>query len=227
MVGMTETSPVSYQTTLSSPLQKRIETVGTILPHTFAKIIKPGSPQEILPLNTRGELCVSGYLLQKGYWENPAKTEEVMIRDSTGRIWMMTGDEGFMDNDGYLTITGRIKDIIIRGGENILPLEIENVLFSHEDVVQASVVAIQDDKYGEVVGAFVERDPWKKEKVGRDELKKFVKGKLARYKVPRYVFFLGEDGVPERWPVTASGKIRKVELREWGNEAVKSGRVTN
>ena len=122
---MTETSPVSYQTTLQSPLQKRIETVGTILPHTRAKIVKPGTNQ-ILPIGQRGELCVSGYLLQKGtqphrnklnvgYWQNDAETNEVMVTDDEGRRWMITGDEGSMDEDGYLTITGRIKDIIIRG----------------------------------------------------------------------------------------------------------------
>lgn len=111
---MTETSPVSYQTTLHSPLQKRIETVGTILPHTRAKIVKPGTA-DVLPIGQRGELCVSGYLLQKGYWENEEKTREVMIEDEEGRLWMMTGDEGSMDKDGYLSITGRIKDIIIRG----------------------------------------------------------------------------------------------------------------
>ena len=122
---MTETSPVSYQTTLDSPLKKRIETVGTILPHTRAKIVKPGTT-EILPIGQRGELYVSGYLLQKGisigcewadagYWENEEKTKEVMVRDEEGRLWMMTGDEGSMDKDGYLSITGRIKDIIIRG----------------------------------------------------------------------------------------------------------------
>jgi len=114
-VGMTETSPVSYQTNLHSPLQKRIETVGTILPHTKAKIVKPGTT-EILAVGQRGELCVSGYLLQKGYWEDEEKTGEVMVRDKEGRVWMMTGDEGSMDKDGYLSITGRIKDIIIRGG---------------------------------------------------------------------------------------------------------------
>jgi len=116
---MTETSPVSYQTTLQSPLQKRIETVGTILPHTRAKIVKPGT-NEILPIGQRGELCVSGYLLQKGYWENEEKTREVMVKDEEGRLWMMTGDEGSMDKDGYLSITGRIKDIIIRGIEVLL-----------------------------------------------------------------------------------------------------------
>ena len=154
---------------------------------------------------------------------------------------MLTGDEGSMDKDGYLSITGRIKDIIIRGnfiawtiltdtgGENILPLEIENILFSHPGILQASVVAIADEKYGEVVGAFVERDPHTEHvsRISREEVKKFVAKRLARYKVPRYVFFLGEDGIEGRWPTTASGKIRKVELRTWGDEAVKSGRVKN
>ena len=164
-----------------------------------------------------------------------------MVRDEEERIWMMTGDEGSMDEDGYLSITGRIKDIIIRGtflhythclfpgGENILPLEIENVLFSHHAIMQASVVAIADEKYGEVVGAFIERDPHAQHipRVTREEVKAFVGKKLARFKIPRYIFFLGEDGIEGHWPVTASGKIRKVELRVWGDKAVKSGRVTN
>jgi mevalonyl-CoA ligase len=115
------------------------------------------------------------------------------------------------------------------GGENILPLEIENILFSHPDIAQASVVAIADEKYGEVVGAFIERMPHAPQipKITREQVKTHVAKKLARYKVPRYVFFLGDDGIPGSWPVTASGKIRKVELRSWGDEAVKSGRVTN
>lgn len=116
---------------------------------------------------------------------------------------------------------------LIVGGENIIPLEIENVLFSHPAILQASVVAIADEKYGEVVGAFVERNPHVQNvpHLARDKLKNFVSERLSKFKVPRYVFFLGEDGIAQRWPVTASGKIRKVELRAWGNEAVKSGRV--
>ena len=114
--------------------------------------------------------------------------------------------------------------MLTTGGENILPLEIENILFSHPSILQPSVVAIADSKYGEVVGAFIERDPHKP-RITRAEVKKYVAEKLARFKVPRYVFFLGDDGIPAHWPVTASGKIRKVELRAWGDEAVKSGRV--
>jgi len=163
-----------------------------------------------------------------GYWKNETKTREVMVTDEDGRLWMLTGDEGSMDTDGYLSITGRIKDIIIRGGENIVPLEIENILFSHPGILQASVVAIADEKYGEVVGAFVERDPHTRHapSVTREQVKTYVGDRLARFKVPRYVFFLGEDGINGQWPVTASGKIRKVELRAWGDEAVKSGRIS-
>jgi len=115
------------------------------------------------------------------------------------------------------------------GGENILPLEIENILFSHPAILQASIVAIADEKYGEVVGAFIQRDPhvYHVAPVTREEVKKWVAKSLARYKVPRYVFFLGEDAIDGSWPVTASGKIRKVELRAWGNKAVKEGRVTD
>lgn len=117
--------------------------------------------------------------------------------------------------------------LIAAGGENILPLEIENILFSHPAILQASVVAIADEKYGEVVGAFIQRDPHLKHgrPISREEVKKWVAKRLARYKVPRYVFFLGEDGVEATWPVTASGKIRKIELRAWGDKAIKEGRV--
>jgi mevalonyl-CoA ligase len=119
------------------------------------------------------------------------------------------------------------RKLIVAGGENILPLEIENILFSHPSILQASVVAIADEKYGEVVGAFIQRDPhiYHVPPITREEVKKWVAKRLARYKVPRYVFFLGEDGIEGTWPVTASGKIRKVELRTWGDQAVKDGRV--
>ncbi|KAL8938500.1 MAG: hypothetical protein Q9216_003860 [Gyalolechia sp. 2 TL-2023] len=155
--GMTETSPVSAMTTTDDPIEKRIDSVGRPLPHIETKIVDPMNRSKILPIGSRGELAVSGYLVMKEYWGNPDKTAEVMLPDDTGKIWMHTGDEAEMDADGYLKITGRIKDIIIRGGENIHPLEIENCLLGHPKVAEASVVGLPDERYGEAVAAFVVR----------------------------------------------------------------------
>ncbi|CRG87648.1 hypothetical protein PISL3812_04668 [Talaromyces islandicus] len=153
--GMTETSPVSAMTTTDDPMEKRINTVGRLMPHVEAKIVNPADSSQVLPIETKGELAVSGYLLMKEYWGAPEKTAEVMLPDENGKIWMHTGDEASMSPDGYITITGRIKDLIIRGGENIHPLEIENCLLAHPAVSETSVVGVPDEKYGEVVGAFV------------------------------------------------------------------------
>ena len=153
--GMTETSPVSAMTTTDDPLEKRIDSVGKLMPHVEAKIVDPAKHSTILPIGRRGELAVSGYLVMKEYWNAPDKTAEVMIPDDTGKIWMHTGDEAEMDSEGYVKITGRIKDLIIKGGENIHPLEIENCLFAHPGVKEVSVVGLADERYGEVVAAFV------------------------------------------------------------------------
>ncbi|KAL8947989.1 MAG: hypothetical protein Q9222_005784 [Ikaeria aurantiellina] len=155
--GMTETSPVSAMTTTDDPIAKRIDSVGRLLPHVEAKIVDPIDRSKILPIGSRGELAVSGYLVMEKYWEDVEKTAEVMLLDDTGRTWMHTGDEAEMDPEGYLKITGRIKDLIIKGGENIHPLEVENCLLGHPKVAEVSVVGLPDERYGEVVAAFIVR----------------------------------------------------------------------
>ncbi|ESZ98369.1 hypothetical protein SBOR_1247 [Sclerotinia borealis F-4128] len=153
--GMTETSPVSCMTTPTDPMEKRLDSVGKVLPHVSVKIISTSDPNKILPLGERGELAVSGYLVMKEYYADSDRTKEVLISDKEGKIWIKTGDEACMDEEGYVKITGRIKDLIIRGGENIHPLEIEDCIFGMEDVREVSVVGVPDHKYGEVVCAWV------------------------------------------------------------------------
>jgi acyl-CoA synthetase (AMP-forming)/AMP-acid ligase II len=153
--GMTETSPVSFMTFPDDPLQKRLDSVGRLLPHVTAKITSTTSRSTILPIGVRGELAVSGYNVMKGYWNDKLRTDEVRVLEDDGKVWMYTGDEAEMDANGFVKITGRIKDLIIRGGENIHPLEIENVLFKHDLVTEVSVVGIPDERYGEAVAAFV------------------------------------------------------------------------
>ncbi|KAH8901418.1 acetyl-CoA synthetase-like protein [Thozetella sp. PMI_491] len=214
--GMTETSPASFMTSCTDPLERRLSTVGKIMPHTTAKIIDPDG--KIVPIGHRGELCVSGYLLQKGYWNNPEKTQEVMLRDEQGILWMHTGDEASFDDEGYCTITGRIKDMVIRGGENIFPAEIEARLMQHTNIANASVVGIKDEKYGEVVGVFLESRDGKK--VLDREVQDWVTQRLARQKMPRHIFWLGEPGVGDQYPLTGSGKVKKHILRDLGFDLV-------
>lgn len=182
--GMTETSPVSCMTTTDDPVEKRINTVGRLLPHVEAKIVDSVHGRSILGVGERGELAVSGYLVMKEYWAQPGKTAEVMRRDEEeGKVWMHTGDEAAMDEDGYVSITGRIKDLIIRGGENIHPLEVENCLFAHPGVKEVSVVGLPDEKYGEVVAAFVvprEREGGEG-RVGREEIREWVSERLSHH----------------------------------------------
>ncbi|KAM0131050.1 hypothetical protein ACHAO1_007555 [Botrytis cinerea] len=153
--GMTETSPVSCMTTPTDPMEKRVDSVGKQLPHVYTKIISPSDPNKVLQIGQRGELAVSGYLVMKEYYADPNRTAEVLITDKDGKVWMKTGDEASMDEEGYVKITGRIKDLIIRGGENIHPLEIEDCIFGMEDVREVSVVGVPDHKYGEVVCAWI------------------------------------------------------------------------
>ncbi|KAL4958898.1 putative AMP-binding enzyme [Aspergillus stella-maris] len=215
--GMTETSPVSSMTTTDDPIDKRINTVGRLMPHVEAKVVDPSDHNAILPINTRGELAVSGYLMMKGYWGDTEKTKLVMREDKDGKVWVHTGDEATLSPDGYISITGRIKDLIIRGGENIHPLEIENCLLSFPGLADVSVVGVPDEHYGEVVAAFVILKSNGKDKEGEESeitgraIQDFVREKLSGHLVPRYVFFL-EGG--ESLPKTASGKIQKFKLRE-------------
>lgn len=207
--GMTETSPVSAMTTTDDPIDKRINTVGRLLPHVEAKVVDPFDHDKILQIGERGELAVHGYLVMKEYWGQPEKTAEVIKADEDGKVWMHTGDEACIDEDGYVSITGRIKDLIIRGGENIHPLEIENCLFANDKIAEVSVVGLPDKRYGEVVAAFIVRRhhlPQGQTPITAEEVRDWVKKRMSHHLVPKYVFFVDE------YPKTASGKIRKWAL---------------
>lgn len=216
--GMTETSPVSCMTTTDDPLEKRLDSVGRLLPHVQAKVVDPNDWTKIRNTGERGELAVSGYLVMKGYWGDQLKTDEVLKTDDEGRMWMHTGDEAQMDDEGYVKITGRIKDLIIKGGENIHPLEVENCLLSHPGVNEVSVVGLPDERYGEVVAAFVVRRHGKDGGVKEDEVRNWVRERLSHHLVPKYVFWVDE------YPKTASGKIQKYKLKEMGVELIKEGK---
>ncbi|KAL9043484.1 MAG: hypothetical protein Q9214_003334 [Letrouitia sp. 1 TL-2023] len=217
--GMTETSPVSVMTTTDDPIAKRIDSVGRTMPHVETKIVDPSNPNTIVPIGTRGELAVSGYLVMKGYWGDLVRSAEVMLRDDWGKMWMHTGDEAEMDTDGYIRITGRIKDIIIKGGENIHPLEVENCLLGHAKVAEASVVGLPDERYGEVVAAFVIQAAGGN--LSADEVRSWVRQKLSHHLVPRYIFWVDD------FPKTASGKIQKFKLKENGLRLLREGQGSN
>ncbi|KAL4245503.1 hypothetical protein ABKN59_009400 [Abortiporus biennis] len=229
--GMTETSPVSFQTTTHDPLLKRVETVGKIHPHVKAKVVDHDG--NIVPVGTPGELLVSGYLLQKGYWEDVEQTDNVMKEDEEGTLWMHTGDEAIMDEEGYLKIVGRIKDIIIRGGENLFPVQIENVLTAHPSIREAAIVAVPDTRYGEVVGAWIVLEDHHHHhqqetssgsiSMSREDVRKVVAEGMNPQNAPTWVWFVGEDGIPSELPKTASGKVQKHILRDWSKDLAKKG----
>jgi acyl-CoA synthetase (AMP-forming)/AMP-acid ligase II len=180
--GMTETSPVSAMTTTDDPIDKRIDSVGRLLPHVKAKIVDPSEWSRTLNTDQRGELAVSGYLIMKGYWGDEARTREVLVPDENGVMWMHTGDEASMDEEGYIKITGRIKDLIIKGGENIHPLEVENCLFANDKVKEVSVVGMPDERYGEVVAAFIVRHEGVEQRVvTAEEVRSWVETKLSHH----------------------------------------------
>jgi fatty-acyl-CoA synthase len=199
--GMTETSPVSTQTRADDSLDRRVSTVGRVHPHLEVKVVDPETDQ-LVPIGEPGEFCTRGYSVMRGYWNEPEKSAEV-LRDG----WMHTGDLATMDDEGYLNIVGRIKDMVIRGGENVYPREIEEFLYTHPDVVDAQVIGVPDERYGEELMAWV-RLREGAEPLTADALRGFCHGKLAHYKVPRYVH------VVEDFPMTVTGKIRKVQMRE-------------
>lgn len=254
--GMTETSPVSCMTAPTDPLDKRTSSVGRVMPHTRVKIVDPTDRKTIVPIGERGELATSGYLVMQGYWGDEEKTKEVRIlepdvdickdhppavgepavstNDKTDRWWMYSGDEAAMTPDGYVSITGRIKDLIIRGGENIHPLEIENVLFQHPLIAEASVIGVPDAKLGEAVCAFIvaragvatEDDPTfgedgfaRSESQGlpllrKDDVRAWVRSHLSGQLVPKYIFWTDD------YPKTASGKIQKFKLRDAAEDLI-------
>jgi fatty-acyl-CoA synthase len=200
--GMTETSPVSTQTGADDDLDRRTSTVGRVHPHLEVKVVDPATGLTV-PRGGTGEFCTRGYSVMLGYWNEPEKTAEVI----DAARWMHTGDLAVMDNDGYLNIVGRIKDMVIRGGENVYPREIEEFLYTHPDVVDAQVIGVPDERYGEELMAWV-RLREGAEPLTAETLREFCAGKLAHYKVPRYV------KVVEEFPMTVTGKIRKVEMRQ-------------
>ena len=200
--GMTETSPVSTQTRADDSLDRRVSTVGRVGPHLEVKVIDPATGVTV-PRGTPGELCTRGYSVMLGYWEQPDKTGEAV--DSAR--WMHTGDLAVMDEEGYLAITGRIKDMVIRGGENVYPREIEEFLHTHPDILDAQVIGVPDAKYGEELMAWVRLRPGVPA-LTAESLREFCTGKLAHYKIPRYVHIVDD------FPMTVTGKVRKVEMRE-------------
>lgn len=199
--GQTETSPVSTQTSTTDSVEHRVTTVGRVLPHIEAKIIDPETG-ETVERGTDGEYCTRGFHVMLGYWNDPEKT--ALAIDDEG--WMHSGDLATMDEDGYVNIVGRIKDLIIRGGENIYPREIEEFLYTHPQIADAQVIGVPDAKYGEQVMAWVQLAPG--EQLTEDELIEFCRGKIAHFKVPRYISFVTE------FPMTVTGKVRKLEMRE-------------
>lgn len=200
--GMTETSPVSLQTRSEDTIDQRVSTVGAVGPHLEVKIVDP-TTSETVPRGEPGELCTRGYSVMAGYWQNPEKTAEAIDAEA----WMHTGDIGVMDADGYVAITGRIKDMVIRGGENIYPREIEEFLYSHPDILDAQVIGVPDAKYGEELMVWIRmRD--NSVPLDAAAVRAFSEGKLAGYKIPRYVHVVDE------FPTTVTGKVRKVEMRE-------------
>ena len=199
--GMTETSPVSTQTRIGTPLDKQVSTVGQVHPHVEIKIVDAESGAT-LERGALGEFCTRGYSVMLGYWNNAEATAKSI--DATG--WMHTGDLAVMDDQGYVNIAGRIKDMIIRGGENVYPREIEEFLYRHPKVQEVSVIGVPDPKFGEELMAWVQLKPG--EKANEEELMAFCRGQIAHYKVPRYIRFV------DAFPMTVTGKIQKFRMRE-------------
>ncbi|NYF96659.1 AMP-binding protein [Janibacter cremeus] len=204
--GMTETSPVSTMTRMDDDLARRTETVGRSMPHIETKVVDPVSGVP-LPRGEAGELCTRGYSVMLGYWEQPDKTAEA-IDDAR---WMHTGDVATMDEHGYVNIVGRIKDLVIRGGENVYPREVEEFLYTHPSIADVQVIGVPDDKYGEELMAWVVLTAGA-ESLTAQEVRDFATGKLAHYKIPRYVH------VTQEFPMTVTGKVRKIEMRERAGE---------
>jgi fatty-acyl-CoA synthase len=199
--GMTETSPVSTQTRVDDTLEHRCSTVGEVMPHTEIKIVDP-STGRIQPRGEPGEFLARGYLVMRGYWNDPERTADAI--DAGG--WMHTGDLATMDDEGYVRIVGRIKDMIIRGGENVYPREIEEFLYTHPEIADVQVIGVPDERYGEELMAWVVPRPGAE--LGEDAVKEFCRGKIAHFKVPRYIKFV------DAFPMTVTGKVQKYKMRE-------------
>ena len=200
--GMTETSPASTQTWVDDSLDRRVSTVGRAHPHVEVKVVDPATG-ETVPRGRSGELCIRGYSVMLGYWNEPERTTKAIDADG----WIHSGDLAVMDEDGFVAITGRIKDMVIRGGENIYPREIEEFLYTHPDILDAQVIGVPDTKYGEELMVWL-RLREGAEKIDASSLQEFCKGRIAHFKIPRYVHCV------DQFPMTVSGKVRKVEMRE-------------
>lgn len=199
--GQTESSPVITQSRAEDPFDLKVETVGRALPNVEVKIVDPLTNEEVPP-NTQGELCTRGYHVMKGYYNNPDATQEAIDEDN----WLHTGDLATMDENGYVRITGRLKDMIIRGGENIYPREIEEFLYTLPKILDVQVVGLPDEVYGEEVAAFIILREG--ESATEEEIREYCKNKISRHKIPKYIYFI------DQYPMTASGKIQKFKLRE-------------
>ncbi|HZZ90540.1 MAG TPA: AMP-binding protein [Caulobacteraceae bacterium] len=198
--GMTETSPVSFQTGPDDPVERRVSTIGRVQPHLEVKIVDEAG--ETTPRGVAGEVCTRGYSVMLGYWDDAERTAEAIDPDG----WMHTGDLGVIDTDGYGNIVGRIKDMVIRGGENIYPREIEEFLYTHPKVADVTVVGLPDPKMGEELCAWIKLAPG--ESAEEDEIRAFCRGRIAHYKIPRYVRFVDE------FPMTVTGKVQKFVIRD-------------
>src|SRR3954454_6743799 len=199
--GMTETSPVSTQTRADDPLERRVGTVGRVGQHVEVKVVDPDTGR-VVERGEAGELCTRGYSVMLGYWQDPERTAEAI--DPAG--WMHTGDLATMDDDGYLNIVGRSKDMVIRGGENVYPREVEEFLYSLPAVHDVAVFGVPDDRYGEELCAWIQVKDGAS--VTEEEIREFCKGRIAHYKVPRYV------QVVDAFPMTVTGKVQKFKMRE-------------
>jgi fatty-acyl-CoA synthase len=199
--GMTETSPVSAQTTADDDMERRVSTVGRVHPHVEVKIVDPETGLGV-PRGETGEMCTRGYSVMLGYWDDPEQTAGVIDQAR----WMHTGDLAVMDEAGYLNIVGRIKDMIIRGGENVYPREIEEFLYGHAAIEDVQVIGVPDLRYGEEICAWVKLRPG--QALTEDELREYCRGQIAHFKIPRYLRITGD------FPMTVTGKVQKFKMRE-------------
>jgi fatty-acyl-CoA synthase len=200
--GMTETSPVATQTLPDDSIHHRTATVGRAHPHVEVRIAEPDSPLKTLERGQTGEFCTRGYSVMHGYWDDVTKTAMAIDRDG----WMHTGDLAIMDDDGYCNIVGRIKDMVIRGGENVYPREIEEFLYTHPEIEDVQVIGVPDARYGEELMAWVRLREGAQ--LSEDDVRTYCRGRIAHFKIPRYVKFV------DSFPMTVTGKVRKVEMRE-------------
>jgi fatty-acyl-CoA synthase len=198
--GQTECSPVNHMTLAHDPLEKRVQTVGRAGPHLEVKIIDEKG--DVVPRGAPGDICTRGYAVMKCYWDEPERTAETVDADG----WLHSGDLGVMDADGYVQVVGRLKDMIIRGGENIYPRELEEFLFTHPDIQDAKVIGVPDEKYGEEVCAWIQLR--ERASLTEDDLRAFCKERIAYFKVPRYIRFVRE------FPMTVTGKVQKFKMRQ-------------